>query len=40
LNQNGKDVITFKRTILVNKRAAAGSLDVFPTAERPIQADE
>jgi acyl dehydratase len=39
LNQNGKDVITFKRTILVNKRAAAGSLDVFPTAERPIQDD-
>jgi acyl dehydratase len=40
LNQNGKEVITFKRTILVPKRAAAGSLDVFPKAERPIQADE
>ncbi len=40
LNQNGKEVITFKRTILVNKRAAAGKLDVFPKPERPIQADE
>ena len=37
LNQNGKEVITFKRTILVNKRAAAGTLDLFPDAERPIQ---
>jgi acyl dehydratase len=40
LNQNGKEVITFKRTILVNKRAAASSLDAYPTPERPIQADE
>lgn len=37
LNQNGKEVITFKRTILVNKRAAAGTLDLFPDAERPIR---
>jgi len=36
LNQNGKEVITFKRTILVNKQAVAESLDVFPKAERPI----
>lgn len=37
LNQDGKEVITFKRTILVNKRAAADRLDAFPKAERPIQ---
>jgi len=37
LNQDGKEVITFKRTILLNKRGAAGKLDVFPKAERPIQ---
>ena len=40
LNQKGKEVITFKRTILVPKRAAAPDLDIFPKAERPIQADE
>jgi acyl dehydratase len=37
LNQNGKVCITFKRTILLPKRAAAGTLDVFPNSERPIQ---
>jgi acyl dehydratase len=37
LNQNGKVCITFKRTILLPKRAAAGPLDVFPNPERPIQ---
>ena len=37
LNQNGKEVITFKRTILLPKRAAAASLDAFPKPERPIQ---
>lgn len=40
LNQDGKVCIAFKRTILLPKRAAAGSQDVFPKAERPIQADE
>lgn len=40
LNQDGKEVITFKRMVLVPKRAAAGKLDVFPKAERPIQVDE
>ena len=37
LNQDGKVCITFKRTILLPKRAAAGTLDVFPNSERPIQ---
>lgn len=40
LNQDGKECIKFKRTILVNKRSEAGSLDAFPKAERPIQSDE
>lgn len=40
LNQDGKVCITFKRTILLPKRAAAGSLDVFPNPERPIQEEE
>ena len=39
LNQDGKDCISFKRTVLVPKRAAAHSLDVFPVAERPIDAE-
>jgi acyl dehydratase len=39
LNQDGKTCISFKRTILLPKRDAAGSLDVFPEAEGPIRAD-
>jgi acyl dehydratase len=39
LNQDGKECITFKRTILVNKRSEAGTLNVFPKAERPIEAE-
>lgn len=37
LNQDGKEVIVFKRTILVHKRPAADSLDAFPNPEKPIQ---
>jgi acyl dehydratase len=40
LNQDGKVCITFKRTILLPKRAAAATLDVFPKPERPIQQEE
>ncbi len=40
LNQDGEECITFKRTILVHKRAAAGALDVYPEPKRPIQGDE
>jgi acyl dehydratase len=36
LNQDGKECITFKRTILVHKRSAAASLEVFPEPEDPI----
>lgn len=37
LNQDGKEVIVFKRTILVHKRSAAEDLSVFPNPEKPIQ---
>ena len=40
LNQDGEECITFKRTILVHKRASAGAVDVFPKPKRPIDADE
>lgn len=40
LNQEGEECITFKRTILVHKRASAGALDVFPQPKRPIQGGE
>lgn len=40
LNQDGKECIIFKRTILVHKRAAADSLSAFPIPERPIAAEE
>jgi itaconyl-CoA hydratase len=37
LNQDGKECITFKRTVLVHKRSAAASLEVFPEPENPIE---
>jgi acyl dehydratase len=37
LNQDGKECITFRRAILVHKRASADSLTAFPKPERPIQ---
>jgi len=37
LNQDGKECISFKRTILVHKRSAASELDVFPEPETPIE---
>ncbi|HET9782742.1 MAG TPA: MaoC family dehydratase [Candidatus Dormibacteraeota bacterium] len=40
LNQHGKEVITFKRTILVHKRSAAESISAFPEPERPIQTED
>jgi itaconyl-CoA hydratase len=39
LTQDGKECITFKRTILVHKRVSATSLSVFPQPEHPIKAD-
>lgn len=40
LNQDGVECITFKRTILVHKRAASGAVAFYPEPKRPIQADE
>jgi acyl dehydratase len=36
LNQDGKECITFKRTMLIHRHSTAASLDVFPTPDRPI----
>ncbi|MFX0592566.1 MaoC family dehydratase [Melissospora conviva] len=39
LNQDGKEVCSFKRTFYVYKRGAEQLADTFPTAERPLTVD-